>query len=79
MLGIAIVGKVMHLNAEDYIIYLLIDIIFGLVPFIFAVTGLASVKWLCLVSMVVSVLGLTSVFLFSEANVWQELKKRFHL
>ena len=79
MLGITIVSKVMHLKAEDYIIYLLINIIFGLVPFIFAVTGLASIKWLCLASMVVSVVGLTSVFLFSEANVWQELKKRFHL
>ena len=79
MLGITIVSKVMHLKAEDYIIYLLINIIFGLVPFIFAVTGLASIKWLCLASMVVSVVGLTSVFHFTEANVWQELKKRFHL
>lgn len=79
MLGIAIVGKVMHQRAEDYIIYLLIDIVFGLVPLVFFLTGLATVGWLCLISVVISGLCLTSVFLFSEINVFQELKKRFHL
>ena len=79
MLGLAIVGKVMHLQPGDYVIYLLIDVIFGLVPLILWITGLAKVGWLCLASMVVSVLCLTTVLLFSELSVWQELKKRFHL
>lgn len=79
MLGIAIVGKVMRLRAEEYIIYLLIDVIFGLVPLIFVLTGLATAAYLCLASVVVSALCLTSIFLFSEINVWQELKKRLHL
>lgn len=79
MLGISIVSRAMRLKAEDYIIYLLVDILFGLIPLIFFLTGLAEIGWLCLLSVIVSVLSLTSVFLFSEINLWQELKKRFHL
>ncbi len=79
MLGIGIVGKVMHQKAEDYVFYLLVDIFFGLVPLIFFLTGLADTGWLCLLCVVVSILCLTTIFLFSEINVIQELKKRFHL
>lgn len=79
MLGIGILSKVLRLRAEDYLIYLLIDVVFGLVPLIFYLTGLANVGYLCLASVVISILCLTSVFLFSEINVWQELKKRLHL
>jgi len=79
MLGIAIVSRVMRMKAEDYTIYLLIDTVFGLIPLIFFLTGLANVGWLCLASVIISLLSLTAVFLFSEINLWQELKKRFHL
>lgn len=79
MLGIAIVNLVLRMKAEDYVIYLLIDILFGLLPLVFFLTGLANVGWLCLISVAVSVLSLTSIFLFSEINVLQELKRRLHL
>ncbi len=79
MLGLSIVGRVRRLRPEDYMVYLLIDVIFGLVPLLLWVTGVATFGWVCLGSMVVSVLGLTTVLLFSKASVWQELKKRFHL
>lgn len=79
MLGIAIVGQVMHLHPEEYIVYLLIDIVFGAAPLVFFLTGLANVGWLCLISVVISVICLTTVCLFSPIDIRQELRKRLHL
>ncbi len=78
MLGIAVVSQAMRLRGEDYIIYLLVDTLLGLIPLIFFLSGLADVGWLCVISVIISLLTLTSLFLFSDINLFQELKKRFH-
>ena len=79
MLSIAILTRVLHSRPEDYLIYLIVNGLLGLMPLIFLLTGWATVQWPSLSCIMVSFLSLVGIFVFSKMDPKSELKKRLHI
>jgi hypothetical protein len=79
MIVMYISAKVLHLGVRDFIIYILLDGIFGILPVIFLLCNLLQVKYPSVISVSCSVLSLAAVLLFEWENIWEELKKRLHM
>ncbi|BCJ95770.1 hypothetical protein acsn021_33390 [Anaerocolumna cellulosilytica] len=79
MIVMYISAKVLHLGVRDFIIYILLDGIFGILPVIFLLCNLLQVKYPSVISVSCSILSLAAVLLFEWENIWEELKKRLHM
>ncbi len=79
MIVMYITAKIMRLGVRDFIIYIVLDSIFGIVPGLFLLLNLLEVKYPSVVSITVSVLSLAAVILFEGDNIREELDKRMHL
>lgn len=77
MLSNSIVLLIMHRRAYDFIIYLVVDGLLGLIPLIFILTGWANVIWPSLVCVLLSLTLLAAILIFVR-NMDDELKKRLH-
>ncbi len=79
MFAIVILARVLHSRPEDYLIYLIVNGLFGLIPLLFLITGWATVRWPSLCCVMVSFLSLAGIFVFSKMDPRAELKKRLHI
>jgi hypothetical protein len=79
MLSMAIIAKVTNLQVKDYIIYLVIDGLFGIVPFVFTFTGLLSERFPSLICVAASIISLVALLLFHGDDMRTELRRRLHL
>lgn len=79
LLSLAIITKVMKMPPGDYIAYFIVDIVFGIVPLVFYLTGLVSIVIPSVVCIALSVLSLSALIVFEGKNILQELAKRFHI
>lgn len=79
MLGMAVVARIMRLHIQDYIIYLVIDSIFGVMPLIFFLCGLLHVVYPSIVCLITSIVSLSALFLFEGRALRAELYRRTHL
>jgi len=79
MISMAIISKVMKLNIEDYILYLIIDGLFGIIPFVFILIGILDVIYPSLICVVTSIISLSTILLFEGESMHAEMKKRLHL
>jgi len=78
MISMAIIAKVTNLHARDYMIYLIIDGLFGIVPIVFYFTGLLTMQYPSLICVAASIISLVSLLLFEGENMRSELKRRLH-
>lgn len=79
LLSLAIIAKVMRMPPGDYIAYFTIDIVFGIIPLVFYLTGLVSITIPSVVCISLSVLSLAALIVFEGKDMMQELAKRFHV
>lgn len=79
MLSMAIIAKVTNLRVKDYIIYLVIDAFFGIIPLIFILTGILDERLPSLICVATSVISLAALILFEGENMHGEFKRRLHL
>ena len=79
MLSMAIIAKVTNLQVKDYIIYLIIDGLFCIVPIIFIFTGVLNERLPSLICAAASVISLAALIVFEGDNMRGELKRRLHL
>ena len=79
LLSLAIVAKVMKMPPGDYIAYFTVDIVFGIVPLVFYLTGFVSIATPSVVCISLSVLSLSALIVFEGKNMLQEMAKRFHV
>lgn len=79
LLSLAVIAKVKKLPAEDYLVYLLSDILFCIVPTVFYFTGIISIILPSILCMAFSVITLVSLIVFEGKSLWLEFNKRFHL
>lgn len=79
MLSLAIIAKVTNLHVKDYIIYLIIDGLFGIVPIVFIITGLLYEQFPSLICIATSIISLTALLLFQGDDMRTELKRRLHI
>ncbi|QHQ62855.1 hypothetical protein Ana3638_20445 [Anaerocolumna sedimenticola] len=79
MIVMYITAKIMRLGVRDFIIYIVLDSIFGIIPILFILLNLLHVKFPSVISISISVLSLAAVILFEGENIREELDKRMHL
>ena len=79
ILSLFIIAKVMKLPSEDYILYFMVDILFGVVPLVFDLTGLIRVAAPSVICMSLSLLSLSVLIVFKGREMLRELVRRFHV
>lgn len=79
MIAMAVLARLTHLGIEDYIIYLIIDSVLGIVPVIFIIFDWLRVEIPSIICVVSSVVSLTALVLFEGPALQAELHRRTHL
>lgn len=63
---------------KDYIIYLIVIALLGLLPVIFIITGIATIIWTNAVCILYSLLTFIGMFVFSRRRINAEITRRLH-
>lgn len=79
MIAMAVTAKIKKLHIEDYIIYLIIDSIFGIVPLILILCGALTVIYPSAVCVVGSIVSLSALLIFEGTALKAEIIRRMHL
>jgi len=79
MVSMAIISKVRKLYVEDYILYIIIGGLFGLVQIIFIFTGGLAALYPSLICIVTSIISLSTILIFEEKKLRAEIKRRLHM
>lgn len=74
-----VIAQVRHLDARDYVVYLALTALFGLVPFLSLVLGWAAHVWPSLICVVVNATMLAAILVFQWESIMSELNKRLHI
>lgn len=74
-----VTAKIMKLSIRDYITYSLIDGIFGIIPVLFILFGWIKVLYPSIISIALSVISLSSIFIFQGKDIKMEMDKRMHI
>lgn len=79
MAAVAAVSRAMGRQLTEYMVYLIIDSLFGVVPLIFLLLGWVKVRYPSILCAAGSVLSLGALWAFQGAAMMEEVKKRLHL
>lgn len=79
MMTMAVIARILRLKIEDYLIYLVIDALYGIIPVAFWLLGWLKVVYPSLICAAVSLVSLTALLAFEGENMREEIKKRLHL
>ena len=75
----SILPKVLHLQVGDYLIYLLLDALIGMIPFIFIITGDAISDVPSIICVLTSIISVVGIIIFEGRTMMSELKRRLHV
>lgn len=79
MISMAIISKIRKLHIEDYILYLIIDGLFGIVPIIFIILGFLDVLYPSVICIATSIISLSTIMIFEDKKLIAEIKRRLHV
>ncbi len=79
MISMAIISKIRKLHIEDFILYIIIDALFGIVPVIFIVFGLLDVLYPSIICISTSIISLSTIIIFEDKSLTAEIKRRLHV
>lgn len=79
MLAMAVLAMVLKLPANEYLICLILDIIFGFIPIIFYCLGMLTQNIPSIICIACSIICLAGIILFQGREMLLELERRFHL
>ena len=79
MIIMYVTAKIMHLSTRDYITYVLLDGIFGIIPVIFIIFDLVNVVYPSIISVGFSIISLSAIFIFQGKEIKAEITKRMHI
>ena len=79
MISMAIISKIRKLHIEDYILYIIIDGLFGIVPIIFIIFGFLDVLYPSVICIATSVISLSTIIIFEDKKLIAEVKRRLHI
>lgn len=74
-----VLSKILKINAEEHMVYLLVLMLFGIIPIIFLVT---DILWTPIPSAICagfSIISFFTLLLFEGEKMWQEFSKRLHV
>lgn len=79
MIVMYVTAKIMKLSIREYIIYSLIDSLFGIIPILFIVFHWINVIYPSIICVGISIIFLSTIFIFHGENIMTELHKRMHI
>ncbi len=80
MVALMVLPRLLRMQLADYMLYLFIDILFGILPAISYATGLLHTSLIpSLVCVVTSLISMTAVLIFQGRELRSELSRRMHL
>lgn len=79
MSSMAVISKILKLHLEDYILYLIIDGLFGIIPIIFIIFGFIKVIYPSIICILTSIISLSAILIFEGESMKEEMKKRLHI
>lgn len=79
MVAMSVIARVRKLNIQDYILYLIIDCVFGLLSFALLVMGKVTVMIPTAVCFASTVIFLAALLSFEGKALLAEIQRRFHL
>lgn len=79
MISMVLISKIRKLRIEDYILYIIIDGLFGIVPVIFIITGILDVLYPSVICIATSVISLSTIVIFEDKSLVAEIKRRLHV
>lgn len=79
MSATSILARVLKMQAENYIVYLVLLILYGIIPAVFVLNGWSNIVLPSLICVAASLFSLAALFIFEGSNMREELKRRLHL
>lgn len=79
MACLSVWARIKKLRAGDYLIYLIIDSIFGIVPLLLLLLDIPRVNFPSTICIAVSVVSLSSLWLLEGNALWAEICRRLHV
>lgn len=79
MIIMYITAKIMNLSMSDYITYVVLNAVFGIIPVLFMVFDLVHVAYLSIISIGFSIISLSAMVIFEGKEIKAEISKRMHI
>lgn len=74
-----VTAQILKLKIEDYMFYLMISSVGGLIPLIFLAFDIAKIVYPSYICVILSVISLAALIVFYSNKIISEMKKRFHM
>ena len=79
MCAMALIARILHLRIQDYIIYLILDSILGIIPLILILCGAVQIVYPSAICVAISIISLAALFIFEGTALHNEIVRRLHL
>ncbi|PHV72225.1 hypothetical protein CS063_01750 [Sporanaerobium hydrogeniformans] len=79
MIIMYLISKILHLQVGDYMIYLLLDAVFGIIPILFLLLQSVTTAIPSLICIMVSIISVIALISFEGPSMYSELKRRLHV
>jgi hypothetical protein len=79
MISLIIIAVIMKLQPDEYILYFIVDILYGTVTLLLLLTGVTHIVIPTIICITISLVSLTGLIIFQGKAMRQELIRRFHL
>jgi len=79
MIVMYMLSKILRLQAGEYMIYLLLDALFGIIPILFLVTDSVKYTMPSFICIMVSLISVMALIIFEGRAMLSELKRRLHI
>lgn len=79
LIAMMVVARIRKLHIQDYLLYLVLDCIFGLITLVLLLTGVVSVPVPSAICFGLSVLYLIGILFFNGKALWAEIQRRLHV
>lgn len=77
--SIFIIAKVLRMNAREYILYLIIGGLYGMIPLICVLAGLVRINYPSVICSGASAIFMAALFIFRGRTTKDEFERRFHI
>lgn len=72
-------ARIMKLSTRDYLLYALLDCMFGIIPILFIILDLVSKPYTSIICVAISIIFLAAILIFQGYNIRNEMGKKMHL
>ncbi len=79
MLTMGILARVMKIPAKEFIIYFVMDAIYGILPLIFLLSGILNITIPSVICVACSLISISALLLFKGRDIKAEITKKLHL